>query len=341
MTRFPGSNIETSRIGFGCAFLVGGASAGESARLVDAAFDAGIRHFDVAPSYGLGLAEDVVGATLSRRRHRITITTKVGVPRPRWGYQLSVVRSTVRPLLQRVGRLRETSARIGGALASGREKLDRVILRRGLEESLRRLRTDYVDALLLHERAPHEVGAEIVESLEGFVDSGQIGSYGIGIVGPGNNDLFERPIGRIVQFASSIFSQPYAAGCGQMVITHRAIMNGRLKLARELADDAALRGQVSELVDFDPVEEEHLADLLLAAAFQENPSGIVLVSSRKVERIARYAQIPFNSGLMEAGRRIATHFGATSQSTSRALNNSEAVEKPRGPRSRFKDSATG
>src|SRR6188474_1049104 len=58
----------------------------ESTEAVDAAWDAGIRYFDTAPHYGLGLSERRLGAALqSRPRDEFVLSTKVGrllVPSP-------------------------------------------------------------------------------------------------------------------------------------------------------------------------------------------------------------------------------------------------------------------
>ena len=51
----------TQRLVLGCGHLTGGASTAESRRLLEHAKDGGIGHFDPAPSYGIGTAEDVVG----------------------------------------------------------------------------------------------------------------------------------------------------------------------------------------------------------------------------------------------------------------------------------------
>ena len=76
-----GSEVTISRIGFGCQRIYAGSEARRSARLIEAALSAGIRHFDTAPMYGDGQSEDVLGQVL-RGVADITLTTKVGIPRP-------------------------------------------------------------------------------------------------------------------------------------------------------------------------------------------------------------------------------------------------------------------
>ena len=74
-----GTGVATSAIGFGCAGLFRIPDRKTRRVTLDAAYDAGIRHFDVAPMYGLGLAETELAPFLKGRRADITVTTKFGI----------------------------------------------------------------------------------------------------------------------------------------------------------------------------------------------------------------------------------------------------------------------
>jgi D-threo-aldose 1-dehydrogenase len=98
---------------------------------IGAAFESGITHFDTAPYYGYGLSESRLGQALAgMHRHRFTLSTKVG-------------------------RLVEQgSASDNGFAVQGRHAVfdySRDGVMRSVEESLRRLGTDHVDILLLHD----------------------------------------------------------------------------------------------------------------------------------------------------------------------------------------------
>lgn len=67
-----------AKLGFGTSQLMGRVGRKQSLRLMEVAFDAGIRHFDTAPLYGLGAAEAMVGEFARKRRAEITITSKFG-----------------------------------------------------------------------------------------------------------------------------------------------------------------------------------------------------------------------------------------------------------------------
>lgn len=118
---------------------------------IDAAWDAGIRFFDVAPLYGSGLSERRLGAALAER--------------PRDEYVLST----------KVGRL----------LVDGEIVFDfsRDGVRRSLDESLERLGLDRVDVLLVHD-PEHQMELALREALPAvreLRDQGVVGAIGAGM----------------------------------------------------------------------------------------------------------------------------------------------------------------
>jgi D-threo-aldose 1-dehydrogenase len=138
-------------------------------RVVPAAWDNGVRYFDVAPHYGLGLAEERLGAGLADYpRDDYVISTKVGrllVPNPEYHGQpdddLFVVAATTR---------RELDYSRDGVL-------------RSVEDSLRRLRLDRIDILFVHDPIGHEREAldGAFPALEQLRSEGVISSYGAGM----------------------------------------------------------------------------------------------------------------------------------------------------------------
>ena len=87
----------TTRLGFGCSSLMGAMGRKESVAMLEAAFEAGVRHFDVAPMYGFGQAESCVGEFLSGHKAEVTVTTKYGIPAPKRQGLISLARSAARP----------------------------------------------------------------------------------------------------------------------------------------------------------------------------------------------------------------------------------------------------
>src|SRR4051812_24831385 len=97
MPDLPHGLFPTSGTGVGCGHVTAGWSRDRDARIIHAAYEAGARHFDLAPSYGLGTAEDVLGHALKGRRDRVTIASKVGLPRAERSRPLLVARALAAP----------------------------------------------------------------------------------------------------------------------------------------------------------------------------------------------------------------------------------------------------
>ncbi|MDX3244598.1 aldo/keto reductase [Streptomyces sp. ME18-1-4] len=136
---------------------------------VEAAWDAGIRTFDTAPHYGLGLSERRLGAALrGRPRNTFTVSTKVGrllVPNQDDGPGDDLANGFA---------VSATHRRIWDFSADG--------VLRSLEASLDRLGLDRVDIALLHDPDHHADQAltEAYPALERLRAEGVIGAIGIG-----------------------------------------------------------------------------------------------------------------------------------------------------------------
>src|SRR4051812_15042597 len=88
----------TTRLGFGCAHLAGALGRKESIAILECAYEAGIRHFDVARMYGSGDAEKCLAELACRHPDSVTVATKFGIsPYPRRRL-CSLARSAFRPV---------------------------------------------------------------------------------------------------------------------------------------------------------------------------------------------------------------------------------------------------
>jgi D-threo-aldose 1-dehydrogenase len=164
--------VQVTSLGFGAAplgNLYTSLTDEEAHAAVDAAWDAGIRYFDTAPHYGLGLSERRIGAALAGRpREEFVVSTKVGRllvdnPHPTGTdteHQFAVP---------------DTLTRVLDYSADG--------VRRSLEASLERLGLDRVDVVLVHD--PDEVLdqalTEAVPALVALREQGMIGAVGVGM----------------------------------------------------------------------------------------------------------------------------------------------------------------
>ncbi|MFF4656280.1 aldo/keto reductase [Streptomyces sp. NPDC001381] len=172
-TRLGGSAVPVSELALGCAALgnLYHPVTDEAAHAtVDAAWDSGIRTFDTAPHYGLGLSERRLGAALhDRPRDTYTLSTKVGrllVPNPDGGSGDDLAHGFAVPATHR---------RVWDFSADG--------VLRSLEASLRRLGLDRVDVALLHDPDDHADQAlrEAYPALERLRGEGVIGAIGVGM----------------------------------------------------------------------------------------------------------------------------------------------------------------
>lgn len=148
-----GTELETSRLGFGTASLHHLYRSRERQDLLEAAFGAGFSHFDTARMYGHGLAERELGKFLRGRRSAVTIGTKFGIPAnpmfEHWPLAMYAEKA-FRRLRQRFVRVRSDEAVQHLSVQNAEESLKR---------SLRALNTDWVDVLFIHEPSGRDGGA--------------------------------------------------------------------------------------------------------------------------------------------------------------------------------------
>ncbi|MEU7847430.1 aldo/keto reductase [Micromonospora parva] len=175
MTRTLGrSGIKVSAIGMGC-WAIGGPLWGddgqpfgwgevdddESIRTIHRALELGVTLFDTASNYGAGHSERILGRAVAGRRDSVVIATKFG--------NVS----------------EESTRRALGTDASPAFAV------RSLDDSLRRLGTDYVDLYQLHLNAlPVPAALDLVDTLEGLVDQGKIRAYGWSTDDPASAQAF-------------------------------------------------------------------------------------------------------------------------------------------------------
>ncbi|MDO9439146.1 aldo/keto reductase [Hydrogenophaga sp.] len=170
-------DLITQRLGFGCGRLKGGHEKANALRLVHTALDLGIRHFDTAPPYGLGMSEAVLGEALKGRPESATVFTKAGLPRPASPGLMQTARAIVKPLAHRIPGLRQAVLR-GMAQRATPANFDPDFIARSFETSLRLLQRDRVDGLLLHEALAGDDLAPLQPLFERYQASGQLAAYG-------------------------------------------------------------------------------------------------------------------------------------------------------------------
>jgi aryl-alcohol dehydrogenase-like predicted oxidoreductase len=139
------TGIEVSAVGLGCNNFGRRVDADGTKAVIDAALEAGVTLFDTADVYGMGDSETFLGAALDGRRDRVVLATKFGHP--------------TSP---------DAPAARGG----------RAYIRRAIEASLRRLRTDWVDLYQYHRPDGITPIEETLGALDELVHEGKVRAIG-------------------------------------------------------------------------------------------------------------------------------------------------------------------
>lgn len=279
-----------------------GLTGGAAARLFDAAYDAGIRHFDVAPSYGNGQTEPVLGEFLQRHGNDVTVTTKYGIlPRQR-----SLLRYATRRLSPAL-RPFHLDALVRGKAPPphGKPRFEPNDMRQSLDRSLKRLRRDRVDLFLIHEPLVTDLAnPKLLDTLHENVAAGKIGAFGMGGTAETMPAIYANCRGfcDVVQYDWSIL-QAANQYPDSFHIHYRTFSKDSRFLADSLAQQDLLKPW-SDQVGADLGDSDVLSALMLKGALLLYPSSIVLFSSQKVEHIEANVRIADNEGLADGATRL-------------------------------------
>ncbi|GAB6433365.1 aldo/keto reductase [Bacillus luti] len=151
-TKLQKAGLNISKLGLGTN-AVGGhnlyndVNEEEGKRLIEEAIQQGVTFFDTADSYGFGRSEELVGQVLKRNRHEFVLATKGGI----------------QPLLN------------GETYINNEPSY----LRNAVENSLRRLQTDYIDIYYLHFTNSETSYIDSIGELTRLKEEGKIRSIGI------------------------------------------------------------------------------------------------------------------------------------------------------------------
>ena len=280
---------EGPRLGFGTGGFSARGDRAQQVRLLHAALDAGITHIDTARLYGEGTAEGVVGEALRGRRDRVFLVSKAGISPPRNG----ATRRAMNKALA-LGR----SVPVAGALVPqpqwseprfGQFEVSQV--RDSLEQSLRQLRTDYLDLFMLHEvDIDHVKSGELVAALENWRKEGLFVRCGIASTREQTAQILAEAPGSFstLQTSFSVFDGETTGfnAPDRFVITHSWLGAALSRFQRAFRLDPKLAEKAGRVIYADVRRPHRLARCLLEHALRANPDGQVLFSTSQAERIA-------------------------------------------------------
>lgn len=166
------SGVKASAVGLGTwaigGWMWGGTDERESIAAIQASLDAGVTLIDTAPAYGLGRSEEIVGKALSGRRDKAIIATKCG-------------------LVWHTDKGRHFFDQDGKPV---HRYLGRDAIRHEVEQSLKRLDTDYIDLYITHWQDPTTPIEETMATLEELRQAGKIRAIGASNVGRGELEQY-------------------------------------------------------------------------------------------------------------------------------------------------------
>jgi aryl-alcohol dehydrogenase-like predicted oxidoreductase len=165
LAEISGTSLKVSRVAIGTwaigGWMWGGTDEAQSVATIRAALEHGINVIDTAPAYGFGRSEEIVGQAIAeaKLRSRVLIATKVGL-----------------------------------AWENGKvfRNASRARIMREVEDSLRRLRTDYIDIYQVHWPDPLVTIEETAGAMDALLRQGKIRAIGVSNFSVGQMEQFRR-----------------------------------------------------------------------------------------------------------------------------------------------------
>jgi aryl-alcohol dehydrogenase-like predicted oxidoreductase len=249
--RFLGrSALKVSPLCLGTMMFGGATDLATSCRIVDKARDQGVNFIDTADGYNGGESEVVTGQAIAAHRHHWVLATKFGYP-------------------------------MGKGANQGGQSRKWIV--QNVEDSLRRLGTDYIDILYFHKADPGVTLEEALRAIRDLIAQGKLLYYGVSnfkgwriaeicrladALGM-DRPVVSQPLYNIVDRLSEVEQLPAAGHCGLGVVPYSPLARGVLsgKYAKDApppADSRVARGDRRMLQTEWRVESVEIAGALAA-----------------------------------------------------------------------------
>jgi aryl-alcohol dehydrogenase-like predicted oxidoreductase len=260
--RTLGKNLEVSALGLGCMSMTSAygpaADKGEMIRMLRAAHDLGVTHFDTAEAYGPFANEELVGEALEPIRNEVTIATK-------FGFDIDL----------------ETGKRTGGT--NSRPEHVRAVA----DASLKRLRTDHIDLFYQHRVDPDVPIEDVAGAVEELIAAGKVKHFGM-------SEAAVQTIGRAhaiqpVTAVQSEYSLFYRGPEAELLPALEELGIGFVPFSPLGA--GFLTGKIDENTKFDPTDFRNMVPRFSPEARKANMVVVDLVKSFAGRKGATPAQV--------------------------------------------------
>jgi aryl-alcohol dehydrogenase-like predicted oxidoreductase len=260
--RMLGNKLQVSSIGLGCMGMSSAygpaADKGEMIKLIRAAHDLGVTHFDTAEAYGPFVNEELVGEALEPIRAQVTIATKFGFD--------------IDP---------DTGARRGGTNSRPAH------IKRVAEDALKRLRTDRIDLFYQHRVDPNVSIEDVAGAVKELIAAGKVGHFGMSeaAVGTIRRAHVVQPVTAVQSEYSLFFRGPEA----ELLPALEELGIGFVPFSPLGA--GFLTGTIDESTKFDPTDFRNIVPRFSPEARKANRSLVELVKAVAEGKGATPAQI--------------------------------------------------
>lgn len=299
------SDIEASVVGLGTwamgGWMWGGCDERNAVDAIHAALDAGINLIDTAPVYGFGASEELVGKALRDRRDKVVLATKCGLI---WHQERGEFYFASDESLPTDG----GDIKVYRCLAPD-------MIRHEVEQSLRRLKTDYIDLLQTHWQDQTTPIAETMQTLMELKAEGKIRAIGCSNATPAQMDVYrqsgdldvDQELYSMLDRAHEQDNLPYSAKHGVSFLAYsplgKGLLTGKIGPDRVFGEgdqrrdkerfSVENRKRILEMLDaFRPIAESHglsLGQLAIAWTVAQNGCTHALVGARTPEQAAENA----------------------------------------------------
>ena len=263
--RTLGQDLEISAIGLGCMSMTSAygpaADRGEMIKLIRAAHDLGVTHFDTAEAYGPFKNEELVGEALQPIRNQVTVATKFGFD--------------IDP---------GTGARRGGT-NSRPEHIKQVA-----EAALKRLRTDRIDLLYQHRVDPNVPIEDVAGAVKDLIGEGKIKHFGMSEAGI--ESIRRAHAVEPITAVQSEYSLFYRGPEAELLPVLEELSIGFVPFTPLGA--GFLTGKIDENTKFDPTDFRNMVPRFSPEARKANMALVELVKTVAARKDATPAQIAFS-----------------------------------------------